>query len=67
MSKLDFILKAIQAPWDNSNSLRLAISDLRAAGEVVIQLFPNESDSASIYEFDRKLVLEDGTWKVISI
>ena len=67
MSKLDFILKAIQAPWDNSNSLRLAISDLRAAGEVVIQLFPNESNSASIYEFDRKLVLEDGTWKVISI
>ncbi len=67
VSKLEFVLKAIQAPWDNRHDLRQAISELRNSGEVVIQLFPNELNSESIYEFDRKLVLVDDQWKVVSI
>jgi ATP phosphoribosyltransferase regulatory subunit len=67
VSKLDFKLKAIQAPWDNRQDLRQVISELRSSGEVVIQLFSNELSSESIYEFDRKLMLKDGQWTVVSI
>ena len=67
VSKIDFALKAISAPWDNRQDLRDAISELRKLGEVVIQHFSEESDSESIYEFDRKLILESNQWKVVSI
>jgi len=67
VSKLDFALKAISAPWDNRQDLRDAISELRKSGEVVIQHFSEESHSESIYEFDRKLILEANQWKVVSV
>jgi ATP phosphoribosyltransferase regulatory subunit len=67
VSKLDFALRAISAPWDNRQDLRDAISELRKSGEVVIQNFSEEPHSESIYEFDRKLILEGSHWKVVSV
>lgn len=66
LSQIQMTHNAILAPWDNRVDLRDAVDRLRKSGEIVIQAFPDQVISDSVYVFDRRLVLQDGQWNVIS-
>ena len=57
---------AIMAPWGVDGALRDKISQLRAAGEVVIQILPGHDSELDEFECNRALVFEDGIWKLKS-
>ena len=53
---------SIRAPWGNAPELREKISQLRKAGEVVIQSMPGHNNEQDEFECDRVLVLDDSNW-----
>lgn len=59
--------KAIRAPWGTDAALILVLRQLRAAGEIVIQVLPGQPHSLDEFTVDRELVLDDGAWKVRAI
>ena len=61
------LVKAIRAPWGTEAALVDALRQLRAAGEVVVQVLPGQQHRLDEFIVDRELVLEAGTWKVRAI
>ena len=59
--------RAIRAPWTMDASLRVAIDELRDAGETVIQLSTGAAAEQDAFVCDRELVLESGLWHVRSL
>jgi ATP phosphoribosyltransferase regulatory subunit len=55
---------AIKAPWRDDPALRAAVRDLRAAGEIVVQVMPGHEDEQEEFQCDRSLVLSDGSWQL---
>lgn len=64
ISPVDARGSAILAPWKHDEPLRVAISALRDAGEVVIQALPGHEHDLDEFAFDRVLVERDGAWAV---
>ena len=58
---------AIRAPGGQDPALRAAIQALRAAGDIVVQVFPGEQATHDEFVFDRELVLQSGQWKVQNV
>jgi ATP phosphoribosyltransferase regulatory subunit len=55
--------KAIRAPWGSSPALRARLNQLRAEGQVVIQVVPGQADEQDDFAFDRELVQDaNGEW-----
>jgi len=54
---------AILAEWSDAAGLSQAVADLRLRGETVVQLPPNQIESARANS-GRRLVLRDATWQV---
>src|SRR5690606_35682799 len=61
------VAKAIRAPWGTDAVLVDALHELRAAGEVVVQMLPGQPHRLDEFTVDRELVQDDGTWKVRAI
>lgn len=55
---------AILAPWSKDDSLREAIRQLRAQGQVVIQALPGSASEADEFRCSQKLVLNQGQWQL---
>lgn len=56
--------KAISAPWSLDASLRAAVRELRATGEVVIEVVADQVHEEDAFVCDRVLVQEAGQWVV---
>ena len=56
--------QAISAPWTMDVALRAAVAELRAAGEVVIQVSEHQAHEEDAFVCDRELVLDAGQWVV---
>jgi ATP phosphoribosyltransferase regulatory subunit len=54
--------RAIRAPWGTQSGLREKITELRQAGEVVIQSFPGHENDQDEFDCDRAVELSDGNW-----
>ena len=54
--------RAIRAPWGTEAGLREKITELRQAGEVVIQSFPGHENDQDEFDCDRAVELSDGNW-----
>lgn len=55
---------AVLAPAGEDAALVAAVAQLRATGDIVVQLLPGESVSHDEFEFDRQLVLQGDQWVV---
>jgi ATP phosphoribosyltransferase regulatory subunit len=66
LSKLDSRRNAILAPWSNDQKLTQVIAELRAKGEVVIQLLPGHEQDGEEFHCDRELVDQKGAWVVVT-
>jgi ATP phosphoribosyltransferase regulatory subunit len=64
VSSLNVRRSAIVAPWIVDAGLSQVISQLRAAGEVVIQAMPGDAVETAEYDCDRALVQQGNTWEV---
>ena len=53
---------AIRAPWGRDARLTERLTQLRAAGEIVIQSLPGHEDEMEEFDCDRALVLENDHW-----
>jgi ATP phosphoribosyltransferase regulatory subunit len=53
---------AILAPWSQDLALRVKISELRQAGEVVIQNLPGHENEQDEFECNRALAFNGGQW-----
>jgi ATP phosphoribosyltransferase regulatory subunit len=53
---------AIRAPWGTEPLLRARITELREAGETVIQTLPGHENDQDEFDCDRAIVLENGNW-----
>lgn len=53
---------AIRAPWADDDALAARISELRAAGEIVVRTLPGHENEAQEFRCDRELVFKDGEW-----
>ena len=58
---------AVLAPAGDDRALTAQIVQLRAAGEIVVQLFPGETAQHDEFVFDRELVLSDRGWVVRAV
>lgn len=58
---------AIMAPASEDASLLLKIEQLRAQGEIVVQLFPGETAQHDEFVFDRELAFGDQEWVVRAV
>ena len=56
--------RAISAPHDLNADLNTLIQSLRESGEIVVQLFSNESAPHDAFLFDRRIVQVDRQWVV---
>lgn len=56
--------RIITAPWSDDPALAEVIRGLRAAGEIVMQLLPGQTDHGPDQHIDRMIELEDGRWQV---
>ncbi|MEI2416132.1 ATP phosphoribosyltransferase regulatory subunit [Orrella sp. JC864] len=54
--------RAVRAPWGREPALVLAVQQLRAGGEVVVQALPGHEQDQDEFVCDRELVLQDGVW-----
>jgi ATP phosphoribosyltransferase regulatory subunit len=54
--------RAIRAPWGKEAALRSKITELRKAGEVVIQSLPGHENDQDEFDCDRALVFENQSW-----
>ncbi|WP_041683096.1 ATP phosphoribosyltransferase regulatory subunit [Pusillimonas sp. T7-7] len=61
------VAKAVRAPWGTDAALVEALRQLRAAGEIVVQMLPGQPQRLDEFTVDRELVLDGGTWKVRAI
>ncbi|MCQ9616722.1 ATP phosphoribosyltransferase regulatory subunit [Paenalcaligenes niemegkensis] len=59
--------RAIRAPWGKDASLIAMLEQLREAGEIVIQMLPDQPHALDEFIIDRELVLHDGLWQVRAI
>ncbi len=55
---------AIRAPWLDDRGLRSVVAQLRASGEVVVQVMPGQEHEQQEFAVDRELVQTDGGWAV---
>jgi ATP phosphoribosyltransferase regulatory subunit len=55
---------AIAAPWIDDAALAIQITQLRQAGEVVIQVLTGDAVETAEYLCDRELVKQGGSWEV---
>ncbi len=60
-------VKAIRAPWGTETALVAALRELRAAGQIVVQVLPGQAHHLDEFTVDRELVLDNGAWKVRAI
>ena len=58
---------AIRAPYQNDVALTAAISDLRAAGEIVVVDLPGSVLSLAESQCDRELVWRADAWQIIAL
>jgi ATP phosphoribosyltransferase regulatory subunit len=56
--------RSIRAPWSRDPSLREKISELRKAGEVVIQNMPGHENDQEEFDCDRAIVQDGTSWVV---
>jgi ATP phosphoribosyltransferase regulatory subunit len=56
---------AIRAPWGEEAALRSMIRSLRGQGETVICVLPGHEHELDEFDFDRQLVSESGSWRVV--
>jgi ATP phosphoribosyltransferase regulatory subunit len=54
--------RSIRAPWARDSRLIEKISELRKAGEIVIQNLPGHENDQEEFDCDRVLELENGEW-----
>ncbi|MES2534997.1 MAG: ATP phosphoribosyltransferase regulatory subunit [Pseudomonadota bacterium] len=54
--------RSIRAPWGQEPALRAKITELRLAGEVVIQNLPGHENDQDEFDCDRAIVLDSGNW-----
>jgi len=59
--------RAIKAPWGLSVELVERIRELRNQGHVVVQIFPNSTQSVDEFIFESELVYSEGDWVLESI
>ncbi len=64
ISRAPALRPAIRAPWLSDAALLAQISQLRLAGEVVIQLGEGEGFFSTQFQCDRQLVRQDKNWVV---
>jgi len=64
LSKASALRPAIRAPWLSDAALLAQISQLREAGEVVIQIKVGEEFLSSQFQCDRELVQQGKNWVV---
>jgi ATP phosphoribosyltransferase regulatory subunit len=64
ISKKDSRKTAILAPWSNDSTLSQEIAQLRAQGQVVIQLLPGHEQDGDEFHCDRELVNQKGAWVI---
>jgi ATP phosphoribosyltransferase regulatory subunit len=53
---------AIRAPWSDDAKLRLAVRQLRQAGETVLSVLPGDEPESQVFAVDRELVPVAGQW-----
>ena len=58
---------AIRAPWGHDSALQAKLDQLRAAGEIVIQMLPQQPAMADEFIINRELVQHNGQWQVQSL
>jgi len=56
--------RIIAAPWSDDPALAGLIGELRAAGEIVMQLLPGQTDHGPDQHIDRMIEIENGRWQV---
>lgn len=61
------LTRAIRAPWGTDPALVSALRELRAAGEVVIQVLPGQTHRLDEFTVDRELVHDGDQWKVRAV
>jgi len=59
--------RAIRAPWSKDASLTARVEQLREAGEIVIQMLPDQPHTLDEFVIDRELVLQAGEWQLKAI
>lgn len=64
LSPIPMRKSAIVAPWVNDPHLNQVIEDLRASGEVVIQVMAGDQAQTAEYVCDRELILQGSSWEV---
>jgi ATP phosphoribosyltransferase regulatory subunit len=64
LSPADPPAAAILAPWSGDARLSEAVSQLRVAGEIVVQALPGHEQEHQEFQCDRELVRENGGWIV---
>ncbi len=55
---------AVRAPWGDAAGLRVAVTRLRASGEIVIQALPGHEHDQEEFACDRVLVERAGLWVI---
>lgn len=58
---------AIRAPWGTDPELRAVIARLRLAGDIVVQVLPEQGNAAGEYACDRELRYTNEGWQVFGI
>jgi ATP phosphoribosyltransferase regulatory subunit len=53
---------AVRAPWSTEAGLQQKITELREAGEIVIQSLPGHDNDLDEFDCDRAVVRQDGNW-----
>jgi ATP phosphoribosyltransferase regulatory subunit len=53
---------AVRAPWSTEPGLQQKITELREAGEIVIQSLPGHDNDLDEFDCDRAVVRQDGNW-----
>lgn len=53
---------AVRAPWSTEPGLQQKITELREAGEIVIQSFPGHDNDLDEFDCDRAVVCHNGNW-----
>jgi len=56
--------RAILAPWVDDPQLRESIAQLRARGEIVLQVLPGHEQEQAEFDCDRELVFNSDGWEI---
>ena len=54
----------IAAPWSDDPELMALVGELRASGQIVMQLLPGQTDFGPDQNVDRRIEKDNGGWKV---